>query len=446
MATTYNCTPSDRVMNLLLLTLAVIVIYMNASLSGAQVFDDVTLINTVMSSNSPLSLLDVKDNPLYFRPLGYMSFYLDLKLLGGDLAITHIISILIHLFNSFLIYMLGLRIASQTKFSERVAMIAAMLFALHPVNAETVIWLSARFDLLCCTFLLISMLLILEFMQSFKFISQTAIFLMFLCSLLTKESAIFFPAVILIYFILIRKKIHLRVSLITLSMLFMAVFVYLQMRGGLTIAKNGWASPTEIIAGLGFYIGKMFYPFPLNFAITSIHIPLHIFLLLCIYIPVGYYLLRNKQELLLPALLMSLALAPPLYAMAKGMPWTPYAERYLYIPMAGFAIIAGFIAAESTRKIRFFPVLCILLVLGLPTLFRVNTWLDHIAFWKDTINKSPGFATPHLILASEYLNDGKFADSRQHLEIARRKGIVRQNAKLFADNIETELNKAELRP
>jgi len=131
-----------------------------------------------------------------------------------------------------------------------------------------------------------------------------------------------------------------------------------------------------------------------------------------------------------------------LYAMIAGLPWTPYAERYLYIPMTGFALVISLSCARYLKQLSPLFLFCLAVFLAIPTAWRVNTWIKPVTFWEDTIDKSPRFGTPHLLLAAELISAGKLDEAEQHLTKARELGITRPDAVNYAHAVDAALNDA----
>lgn len=91
----------------------------------------------------------------YYRPLVFLSFALDWSLWGADPAAFHLTSVLLHAVNTMLVYALARRVSDATT-----AGVAALVFALHPVNQEAVFWVSGRFDLLATAWILGALVLL----------------------------------------------------------------------------------------------------------------------------------------------------------------------------------------------------------------------------------------------------------------------------------------------
>ncbi|MBM3290561.1 MAG: hypothetical protein FJY92_10450, partial [Candidatus Hydrogenedentes bacterium] len=85
-----------------------------------------------------------------YHPLTWLSHMADVSLWGMNPAGHHLVSVLLHALNSFLVFMALLRLTGK----DREAMAVALLFAVHPLHVESVAWVSERKDLLCAAFML----------------------------------------------------------------------------------------------------------------------------------------------------------------------------------------------------------------------------------------------------------------------------------------------------
>ncbi len=94
----------------------------------------------------------------YFRPLVTVSMALDLRLWGGSAFGCHCTNLILHLLASLIVY----RIARQLLRDRNVAIAASMLFALHPIHAGAVQWISGRSDVIMSIFYLGALTLYLD--------------------------------------------------------------------------------------------------------------------------------------------------------------------------------------------------------------------------------------------------------------------------------------------
>lgn len=126
---------------------------------------------------------------LFYRPLGYLSYWLDFRWAGYDPFRWHLWSVIFHVVNTCLVYAL----ATQLAFSRFAAVVAALVFALHGSRAEAVSWVAARFDLLACFFVLLSLLSLNKWVQTRRPRWYAAMIFGALLAVLSKESAYCLP-------------------------------------------------------------------------------------------------------------------------------------------------------------------------------------------------------------------------------------------------------------
>ena len=92
----------------------------------------------------------------YYRPFSLIWLLMNWKLFGADPAGWHADSLVLHLMNTALVYLLALRFLRAHAFAVSASAAGATLFALHPIQAEAVSWICCFNDLLACLFVLIS--------------------------------------------------------------------------------------------------------------------------------------------------------------------------------------------------------------------------------------------------------------------------------------------------
>jgi hypothetical protein len=130
----------------------------------------------------------------YYRPLVVTLFQMDYLLYGLRPAAFHLTNILLHTLNACLVWRILV-----TWVRSRWALAGAAFFALHPMAATGLAWISERTDVLCTMFFLLAMLAVMHYLrpQSKTGLAGTA--LGYAGALASKEIAITFPAVALGY-------------------------------------------------------------------------------------------------------------------------------------------------------------------------------------------------------------------------------------------------------
>jgi hypothetical protein len=405
-----------------------------------------TIIHSILSSDHSFYTLFFGGGGDYFRPITIVSFILDLYLFGENATAFHLVNAGIHITNSLLLFYLAYLLTNSDHSSpdteNKTPFIAALLFALHPVNSEAVMWIAARTDLLCCFFFVMALIVVADKRLS-TVRSNFALFFLLLISLLAKESSVGMTAILLCWWgSTITTANNKRTGWLALSS-FLSTATYMVMRSGVQIKTDAgvakvmasssatplWQLCYDTIAAFGFYATKVIFPFPLNFAIVSINKPLSAFIfLICLVLLILLFI--RIPNLRLPILIFTVCLVPPVMALHGKLPWTPYAERYLYLPMTGFALVCGHLANKLSYKL-YLAVLTSILLLSVPTMQRVILWSEPMKFWTDVMQKSPEFPRSYVGVAYELLQEQKYDEAepllRKALSMGLNKNYVWQN-------------------
>ena len=110
--------------------------------------DDVLIINNPLaqgiSINNLIAIFSTFINGMY-HPLVTLSWSIEKSIFGIGYTHYHVINLLFHLLNIWLVY----RFVLLLKGKLNIAFIVALIFAVHPMISESVLWLSERKDLLC---------------------------------------------------------------------------------------------------------------------------------------------------------------------------------------------------------------------------------------------------------------------------------------------------------
>lgn len=125
----------------------------------------------------------------FYRPVGYVSFWLDSKWAGFDPFRWHLVSLALHAVNSNLVYCF----ARQLAFTRTGSLVAALLFAFHGSRPEAVVWVAARFDLLAAFFLLLTLIAFCRFTATGSRPWLAALPVFTILALLSKEAAYCLP-------------------------------------------------------------------------------------------------------------------------------------------------------------------------------------------------------------------------------------------------------------
>lgn len=207
--------------------------------------DDLLLVDNIALLNEKLNWNMLSQPVLpgssYFRPLVFLSWFIEFKLFGQSSSVSHIVNFIIFLCNIIMTYSLVYFISKlkDIKYPLIVSTLSALLYAVHPAHVEAVAWVSGRFDLMSSFFMLLACNLFLANyikQKEINIFTGLIIGVLYICALLSKESGIILPAILLILYFLCsnqNEKIIFKLldfiklnKILIVSMIIMAVFYF----------------------------------------------------------------------------------------------------------------------------------------------------------------------------------------------------------------------------
>ncbi|MFA5251012.1 MAG: tetratricopeptide repeat protein [Phycisphaerae bacterium] len=375
------------------------------------------------------------DQPSQYFPMTYTVFRLEYKLWGLNPAGYHLVNIFIHITNAFLVWLVlsKLRIPG--------AWLAAGIFALHPVNVESVAWVTELKNILMAFFSLLSILAWLQFIKrpaaEIKGRLLYALSLtLYALALLSKTTACTLPVVMLL--ILWFKKVptlkrHLRLIIPYVALAAVMGFVtiwweHVRGEGGMVLKLNYLERILLAGRALLFYIGKLILPVNLTFSYPLWNIdwtkPLHYTWILTVAFVaalIWYYRAKIGRGPIAAVLFFAATLTPVLGFISLYTFYYSYvADHYVYIAYIG--LIALFAAAVSTvwhkaattmRNVISFCLTASLIMLCVLTWRQGHIYKDIETLWQDTLKKNPNSLLAHA-------NMGVLEDNRGNIEQAIR--------------------------
>ena len=163
------------------------------NLGAPFVFDDYKLLADASRASRRFLVDAFKPEPgghgLFFRPVGFIVYWLDYQWAGLNAARWHAWSVAAHAANGGLLYLLARRLP----LGRSAALVAALLFALHGSRAESVSWTGARFDLLATLFVFAALLAVQELCRTGRRAFYVPMAACAALAVYTKESAFCLP-------------------------------------------------------------------------------------------------------------------------------------------------------------------------------------------------------------------------------------------------------------
>jgi Flp pilus assembly protein TadD len=385
----------------------------------------------------------------YYRPLTSISFWLDRHLWGLRPLPYHLDNLLLNLACVALAFLiLNLLLASPIA-----AALGSLLFAVHPMHAESIAYVSGRTDLLMTAFALAAFYLLL---LARRRLERRLVVLAFICyalALLAKETAVMFPFFLLVWFVSAElSRGHLgnreswplgRLTWPVFAALLVITAGYLFTRAGilgpglrLTPDVRVAQYPALMLDTLGLYFRLFLFPFhhqpyyPFREDFLSVNgygaFALGIALLTLVAVrfrtrtdapvPPGSAPATKSADALSAGLGLWLALLfllPVLNLLFLSGPIA--AERFLYLPSFGMillvaAIVRRFVRARSRLSVAAIAVsLALTVLLAINLLMTLSTWRDDLALSRAMVRATPDFAMAHNSLGVALKEQGQIA-------------------------------------
>ena len=431
------------------LSLAVVgwAVYIN-SLTNPFVYDDFRLIVENTTLATPGNVQGVVWHDIT-RPVVNLSYALDAAIWGLRPLGFHITNVLLHALNVLLVFACASALAQDDRARRRphgavdtpradlqqpdlahadaahsrlIAVIAALLFAVHPLLSQAVGYISARSDLLCATFVLLTFLAARRFLLGGGWPWAVAALAAWLVGLGAKEVAAMLPLALLAYDVLVlphraparrRAFLHVPLLLIVVSAVAVRVWVLRQVEYGAGTAFDGVLALVALDAFRG-YLQLLLWPSAQTIfhALAPILHPLDLRVVITLALFGGLialtWKLRQVSGMLLFGLLWFLLFLIPssaLFVLGRG---EALAEHRVYLASVGVfltgAALVGLVLDWIGReaKVLRWAVLGVVgvmaLQLGGRTLLRNAVWADPVALWRESAQRAPEHWLPHLML------------------------------------------------
>ncbi len=396
-------------LSLLLIAGAGLAVYAN-SLDGRFLFDDDFLVKSNAQIRSWSRVPEIFAGDVgagagkqfgFYRPLQILTYLVDYRFWGLNERGYHLTSIILHVLTAWCVFWL-IGLLYRDAF---LSLLTGLFFVGHPVHTEAISYVSGRADPLAAFFLLLTLIFYLKSVNGRERRFLVPMVLAYALALLSRESSLILPALLLLYHYSFRKRIP-HGPLFSLLLLIAA---YALLR--LTLVRevlSGRVWPTSVVQRLpGFFVALAGYlrllvlPFGLHmeygdrlFSFASG--PAISGMILFGVLLAAVFLSRNRRAknpvfFSLGWFLLCLLPFSNLCLLNAYM-----AEHWLYLPSIGFFLLLshGLVSGLRNRAgwcpaiIAVF--LCLLVFLSILTIRQNEYWREPLSFYERTLRYSPG--------------------------------------------------------
>ena len=377
-----------------------------------------------------------------WHPLTWMSHALDVSLFRLNPAGHHFSSILIHIVNAILLFLLLMWATNRMGPS----LFVAALFALHPINVESVAWIAERKNVLCTLFFFLTLWAYGWYAKKPGWKRYMAVAALFAAGLASKPMVITLPFVLLLldYWPLARVQesndrnksmwFHLVIEKILLFLMSAAsavITMHAQQAGGAVRSTTQFSFSVRIanaIYAYAMYLWNMLWPARLaplyphpGDTLPAWRVLIATAVLLGItafvwkfrsrrYLPVGWFFFLGT-------------LVPVIGLVQVGE--AAMADRYAYIPLIGIFVMIAFGVADLAQAktwglLPAIPAAAALIALSIMTYHQIGYWQTSEELWSHTLAVTQNNFVAEDNLGGALILEGKEEEAHSHFEAAAR--------------------------
>ncbi len=377
----------------------------------------------------------------YWHPLTWLSHMLDCQLFGPKPGIHHLINVFYHIINSFLVFALILKLTGSLGKS---AMIS-VLFALHPVQVETVAWISERKNLLTTLFALLSLLAYMKYSKTLKTKFYVLTIVLFMFCLMAKPALTPLPFLILVLDfyplrrikstrqknltntqcvqVCLKRAILEKIPLFIVMSVSCAITIFAHKSiGGIVHTMPLSMRIENAIVAYATYVEKaivpsgfaIIYPHPGIWERTIVYGSSILLILVSIYV-LGY---RRRDAMPLIGWLWFLGMLVPVSGIIQAGVQS-MALRFVYFPIIGLFITIVWTIGKVLDKIKM-PVgkivggivICICIVLSSN---QLRVWQDNLTLFEQALKNTKNNFIAHCNYGLSLYYRGNLSEAKEHI-------------------------------
>ena len=359
-----------------------------------------------------------------YHPLTILIYAIEYSYKELQPFIYHFDSIIAHVLTTLAVYFFVKKLTGRPV----AAMVAALLFGVHPMHVESVAWAAGRKDILYSLFYVMACTAYVNYVRTDKggkIKWYASILVLFTLSLLCKSVAVTFPVVLFAIDYFERRKIDIwlfieKIPYFALSLAFGLGSVRAQKVVGAYGSLDAHFNSIERFSlgcyALCTYLWKAvvpvgltnFYPYPLK---LSDALPVNFYaypvIVLALIFLIWKFARHNRLVIFgLGFFIINIVLLLQFIPVGGAI----VSDRYGYLPYLGFFLIAGWYVSNyfedkakvQTGKTILGIVVAYSLVLGFMSNERCKDWYDSATLWRDNIQKYPDAPVGYFYLGQEY--------------------------------------------
>jgi tetratricopeptide (TPR) repeat protein len=443
----------SQIQGLLILTLLPLLVYFN-SLQGSFQFDDRNLIDREWIADTAAFQKNVSIGDYENRPVLLWTFAFNNTLHKNKVFGFHLLNLTLHIFVSVLIFVVLIEtqnfrappVEGRKPPSPLTAFLPALLFAVHPLNTDSVAYISSRSTLLATFFYLLTLFAFLKLFSRNKnqwpkraFIGLLTVTALYL-ALASKLIAVTLPLALLLWFwVFIRPhrfpglcarlftpRLIVVYGGVLLAFLAAVIFLgpgilYAPKDQGLELFGRMPYFLVETRVVVFYYLKLFFLPVNLN---VDVGFPFSTFsddrgivlavLVICALIVLAF---KTKNPWVKGGVLWFFVTLVPTSSI---VPLSDLAvEHRMYLPMSlGLCLVVFGVARNISAPGRMRLMIVLIALFGVLTVSRNLVWTDEVRLWTDAVTKNPHSPRTHNNLGKAHYEKGRLQEAMAHFLLA----------------------------
>jgi tetratricopeptide (TPR) repeat protein len=382
----------------------------------------------------------------YWHPLSWLSHMLDVELFGMDPGRHHLVNVFFHILNTLFLFIVLKRMTGDFWRSALVA----TLFAVHPINVESVAWVAERKTVLSTFFGVLTLLSYVFYTEKSSLTRYLVVIFFFILGLLAKPMLVTLPFVLLLLDFWPMGRIGLqhpgperrnhavgllleKIPLLLLSGLCIYLASASVQGAGNVITLDAVPLKLRVANALLSYVGyikkiiwpqnlAVYYPYPATLPLWQI-LSATVFL-----VGVSIFVIRliKKHPSWTVGWFWYLGTLVPVAGLMQVGLWPAMADRWAYVPLIGLLLmivwgLPDFQNFKGQRKNGMvFGLVAFCLLFSITTYIQVGKWANSITLFNHTVYVTDDNAVAHNNLANALADKGRFNDAAKHISAALR--------------------------
>jgi hypothetical protein len=366
------------------------------------------------------SLFDMSNGQLY-RPLALINYRIQAELWGSNPLGFHLVNVLAHLLVTVLVFFLLSLVVPLA--SGKSLALATSLFAVHPVQVESVCWILGNNDIWAALWSFIGILLLFHANDKKRSYMVIAAVPAILAAMLTKEVAYTLPGLLAILFFIRKESFCWKKPTILTALSGILLVTVLFLRKSAVAAPDlvfDLAGVKRLVVYFLGYLKMVLLPLPQRFYLTEpaggMVAPWEMLIGFAVFSGFGVLLWRLKEGrrfFILSALWYGLVLAPAI-AVAFHATRATFATRVMYLAIFSISMIMLWLMTHGPETRRQFIQRMSVVVIALFTFVSVWTepaWKDQGSFIQLALASTPGNVMLHIDNGDYYSEIGNMDDA-----------------------------------